>query len=375
MRIVYVLTSLGMGGAERQVIALAERMAKRGHAVVLLVLRPRLPAEWPSSLETIHLDIDKSPGSLLRALVQAKRFLQVFHPDLLHGHSFHGNLAARLFKLFDRKVIVLSTVHNVYEGRWPRMLAYRLTDPFSDRTTAVSDAAATRFVRLHAVPQRKCTVIANGIDETEFAPRPGRRQQLRFEMGVEHTFVWLTAGRVVPAKDYPNLLRAFASVHASIPDTQLWIAGDMATAEAENVRSLALELGLGNAVRWLGLRRDMPTLLDAADAFVLGSAWEGMPLALGEAMAMQKPVVATDVGGVRQLVGDEAASSISGYKSGSIVPARDPGQLARAMQAAMLASPEHRNAQGIAARQRIVATFSMNAKANEWEALYRSVLL
>ncbi len=178
-----------------------------------------------------------------------------------------------------------------------------------------------------------------------------------------------------PPRITPNLLRAFASVHASIPDTQLWIAGDMATAEAGNVRGLALKLGLGNAVRWLGLRRDMPALLDAADAFVLGSAWEGMPLALGEAMAMQKPVVATDVGGVRQLVGDEAASSISGCKSGSIVPPKDPGQLARAMQAAMLASPEHRNAQGIAARQRIVATFSMNAKANEWEALYRSVLL
>jgi glycosyltransferase involved in cell wall biosynthesis len=66
----------------------------------------------------------------------------------------------------------------------------------------------------------------------------------------------------------------------------------------------ALAADLGNSVRWLGLRRDMPALLDAADGFVLSSAWEGMPLAVGEAMAMEKSVVATDVGGVRELMGD-----------------------------------------------------------------------
>jgi hypothetical protein len=91
---------------------------------------------------------------------------------------------------------------------------------------------------------------------------------------------------------------------------------------AANLRS---ELELRDSVRWLGLRRDMPALLDAADAFVSGSAWEGMPLAVGEAMAMEKPVVATDVGGVRELVGD----------AGLVVPAKDSGALADAMQATM----------------------------------------
>ena len=115
----------------------------------------------------------------------------------------------------------------------------------------------------------------------------------------------------------------------------------------------------------LGLRRDVAAVLDAADGFVLSSAWEGMPLALGEAMAMEKPVVATDVGGVRELLGD----------CGVIVPARNATALADAMLAVMRQSLEERAAMGRAARQRIVKNFSMDAKADEWEALYRSVLI
>jgi glycosyltransferase involved in cell wall biosynthesis len=109
----------------------------------------------------------------------------------------------------------------------------------------------------------------------------------------------------------------------------------------------------------------MPALLDAADGFVLASAWEGMPLALGEAMAMEKPVVATDVGGVRELVGE----------SGVIVPARSRERLAEAMLEMMCRPDEERRRLGMAARERIAAHFSMDAKANEWEELYRKMLI
>jgi glycosyltransferase involved in cell wall biosynthesis len=108
----------------------------------------------------------------------------------------------------------------------------------------------------------------------------------------------------------------------------------------------------------------MPALLDAVDAFVSGSAWEGMPLAVGEAMAMAKPVVATDVGGVSELVGD----------AGVIVPAKDSEALAKAMLAAMSQSREALAAHGRAARQRIVDRFSMEATANTWEELYASLI-
>jgi len=184
-------------------------------------------------------------------------------------------------------------------------------------------------------------------------------------MGAGEEFIWLAAGRIALAKDYSNLLRAFALVRAAHARSRLWVAGEGTGAEFERVKRLATELGLGDAVRWLGLRRDMAALLDAADGFVLGSAWEGMPLALGEAMAMEKPVVATDVGGVRELVGD----------AGVIVAARDSAALGDAMVELTGRSSEDRLRLGRAARARIEQGFGMDARADQWEALYGETLL
>ena len=108
----------------------------------------------------------------------------------------------------------------------------------------------------------------------------------------------------------------------------------------------------------------MPALLDAADAFVSSSAWEGMPLAVGEAMSMAKPVVVTDVGGVRELVGD----------AGVVVPAKNSRALAEAMLETMQQSREALAAIGQAARERILRHFSMDATADTWEALYKSLI-
>jgi glycosyltransferase involved in cell wall biosynthesis len=364
MRIVYVLTSLGMGGAERQVLALADRMAARGHTVALLILRPRLKEEWPTSLNVIRLEMQRTPFSVLAGLVRGRQFLRDFKPDVVHSHSFHANIVARLLKVLVPDISVLCTVHNVYEGGRSRMMAYRLTDVLSNRTTAVSRAAADRFVRLKAVPQRKCVVLTNGIDTAEFVPDADRCRSMRARNEVGSEFIWLAVGRVVPAKDYPNLLQAFAQVRAIKPDAQLWIAG---ATNAAGAGRAACFVAVGKTdspggVHWLGLRRDMPALLDAADAFVLSSAWEGMPLALGEAMAMEKPVVATDVGGVRELL----------WACGSLVPPKDPGALATAMLKLMYASQEDRATLGRAARARIQHYFNLDDKADEWEALYKA---
>jgi len=486
MRIAYVLTSLGVGGAERQVLALAERMKARGHVVLLVVLLPRQAEEWPTALDLLRLEMRKRPLSLLAGAWKARRSLKEFQPDLIHSHTFPANMIARLLRL-SGLAPVLSTIHNVYEGGWGRMLAYRLTDGLSRRTTAVSQAAADRFAHLKAVPARKLSVLVNGIDTAEFAPSPERRSKMREEMSAGDEFIWLAAGRIVAAKDYPNLLRAFAQARAAIAGARLWIAGeaseiggkqpaganqatekpgkvsenvekhpsvakanidsigvtrglkppspsessfsaackalfdfavlparlkscpgtkpvsDSASAKscakkesawtgrptlqsarrpalqcdaiparlkscpdtscAKTCESLVSELELGASVFWLGLRRDMPALLDAADGFVLASAWEGMPLAVGEAMAMEKPVVATDVGGVRELLGE----------TGAIVPAKSPEALAEAMVELMRSTLEERHALGHAARERIATHFSIDAKADEWEALYRTI--
>ncbi len=372
MRVAYVLNSLGVGGAERQALALADHMVQRGHSVAILVLGPRLTDEWPTTIQVIHLGIRKTPVSVLSGLLRARTFLRRFRPNLLHSHSFHANIFARLLKLLFPSVKVISTVHNIYEGGWQRMFVYRMSDCLASRTTAVSQAAADRFTRLKAISKRKCLVLTNGIDAAEFTPNAKRRALTRLVRGAGKNFIWLAAGRLVPAKDFPNLLCAFRRVRAVFPDAQLWVAGAFADAvlkrtedgKSSHISAIATERGFLKQVRLLGLCRDMPALFDAADAFILSSAWEGMPLAVGEAMAMEKPVVATDAGGTCELVGD----------AGVIVPSQDPDALAEAMLDLMRQPFGILQTLGQAARARIASHFSIDARAETWEALYRRVV-
>jgi glycosyltransferase involved in cell wall biosynthesis len=289
-----------------------------------------------------------------------------FRPDVIHSHNFHGNMLARWMRLSYRGPKLISTIHNVYEGGRARMLAYRLSDHLAHLTTAVSAAVAERYERLKAVPKLKIRVVTNGIDTGEFMPDVNRRAALRRGMGAGDEFVWLSVGRITAAKDLPNLLQAFGRVREASPHARLWIVGEGPGTDTGNTSSSARLTpdGATDFVRRLGLRRDVPALLDAADGFVLGSAWEGMPLALGEAMAMEKPVVATDVGGVRELAGD----------AGVVVRSRDSNSLAEAMLQVMGRSCDERAATGRAARERICSKFNIEAKAGEWEALYHALL-
>ncbi len=364
MRIVYVLNSLAVGGTERLVAGLARRMAARGHPVALVVLRPQELDGFSTNLDVLHLNMGGSAAGLVGDLRRGASFVRGFRPDLIHSHNFHGNMLGRAFKLNDRRAALVCTIHNVYEGGWPRMLAYRLSDGLADRVTAVSEAVAERYVRLKAVSRSKCVVVTNGIETGEFVPDAERRRAVREEMGVGEEFVWLAAGRNTAAKDHANLMQAFGQVWREFRQSQLWIAGGALAGGKKSFGAIAMPHGALDHVRMLGVRRDVPALLDAADGFVLSSAWEGMPLAVGEAMAMEKPVVATDVGGVRELVGD----------AGVVVPAKDSNALAEAMVAMMRRPNGARAELGRMARERICSRFSMDRKAEEWEALYRSVV-
>jgi glycosyltransferase involved in cell wall biosynthesis len=363
MRIAYMLTSLGIGGAERQAIGLAERMASRSHDVALIVLRPPAKPEWQTHLPVIRLDVTKSPRGVAGGFVRGRNFLRAFEADVLHSHTFPANMAARMLGAAGAVPAVVSTIHNVYEGGKHRTLAYRLTDRFSQHSTAVSQAVADRYIAIGAIPARKCSVITNGIDLERFTVSDRQDDWSRELMHAEDSFVWLAAGRDVPAKDFNNLLAAFWSVRSQHPKTQLRIAG-----EPDRNRLLCIKRQISGGerlgIRWLGHCNDMPATIASVNAFVLSSAWEGMPLVVGEAMAMEKPVIATDVGGVRELVGD----------AGVLVPAKNPQALADAMLRVMRMTQEERAVMGKAARLRITQSFDMDAKAREWESLYSHLL-
>jgi glycosyltransferase involved in cell wall biosynthesis len=335
-------------------------MAAKGHVVALIVLK-HADDEWPTKLPVLRLNMRKTPMGILRGLRFAKNFVTLFRPDILHSHTFPANLFTRSLRVMLRAQglapRVINTIHNVHEGGWHRMLLYRITSPLADQVTAVSTAAAERFVQLHAVPASKMRVRTNGIDTDAFVPDRARRKRTRAQMFASNDFIWLAVGRIAPAKDYPNLLQAFAQLRMSHPDASLWIAGEGDLAHLQLDPS---QTEFPSGVRLLGLRRDIADLLDAADGFVLSSAWEGMPLAIGEAMAMEKFVVATDVGGVRELIAE----------SGLIVSAKDSSALATAMQHAMTLTEKERRAIGRLARERILQHFSIATKSAQWERLY-----
>jgi glycosyltransferase involved in cell wall biosynthesis len=185
VRILYVLTSLGVGGAEKQAIAVAERMAARGHAVALIALK-HTEEEWPVKLPVLRLNLKKTPHDIFRGLRFARKFLTLFRPDILHSHTFPANIFTRLLRCRARMngqtQAIVNTIHNVYEGGWHRMLLYRLTWPLADCVTAVSTAAAERFLGSHAVSKKKMLILTNGIDNNAFAPDRSRRKRVRTKM-------------------------------------------------------------------------------------------------------------------------------------------------------------------------------------------------
>ena len=131
-----------------------------------------------------HLGFRRNPASLPGALVRAARAIRAFRPDVIHSNNFHGNMLARSLRLLLPRARVISTIHNIYEGGAMRRLALRLTDPLNNHTAAVSQAAAEEAIRRRVLPRAKCSVIANGIDCSEFTPQPERRIRERDRAGL-----------------------------------------------------------------------------------------------------------------------------------------------------------------------------------------------
>lgn len=155
MRIVYVLTSPGVGGAERLTLELATRMKEPGHAVLLVTLRT-VEEQLLTELTVSSLDMRETPLLVIASLLRARRLLRAFRPDVVHSHGFHANIFARALRMLSPVPALISTVHNVYEGGWLRMRTYPATNGLSDCTTAVSEAVARRFLESGAISRQRC---------------------------------------------------------------------------------------------------------------------------------------------------------------------------------------------------------------------------
>jgi len=367
MRILFLSTSMGMGGADSQLLSAAQELRARGHDILIVSLTPLGPMGQQArsaGIPTESLEMRRGIPDP-RGLVGLIRLVRAWRPDVLHSHMIHANLMARMLRLVVPVPALVSTIHNIYEGGRLRMAAYRLTNRLVDHMTIISEAAADRFIRERIVPRELLRVVPNGVDPEPFRDVPaGARDALRRSLGLEQEFVWLAVGRFEIAKDYPNMLRAFARVRSRQPDAVLLLVG-RGSLQPET-EALASELDLGSSVRFLGVRSDVPVVMSAVDGFVISSAWEGMPMVLLEAAAAGLPIVATDVGGNREVV-------VEG-ESGFLVPPRDDEALGSAMLRLSGLPAAQRRAMGERGREHIRTHYGLVRVADRWEELYREVL-
>ncbi|PLQ01557.1 glycosyl transferase family 1 [Cupriavidus pauculus] len=360
MRIMLVTTGLKVGGAEHQVVAMAQAFLAMGHAVAILSLSPGREIDVPSGAHVVELNMRKTPAGMLRALWQAGALVRAWRPDVMHAHMVHANLFARGLTRVAPCPPLVCTAHSFREGGRLRMAAYRLTDRWTDITTHVSNDGRLGMIAAGGVPASRIIVMPNGIDTERFQPDPATRQATRAELGFDDgTRVLLNVGRLVPEKAQDTLIRAFARIDPAIP-AHLLIAGNGALRQP--LSDLAASLGIASRVTLLGQRSDIPALLNAADTFALSSDVEGLPMVLVEALACGCPVVSTDAPGVAEVVGD----------LGTIVRRGDVDALAVALADALRAgtgTPEMQASR----RARVLAAFSIEAVARRWLALYASL--
>ena len=360
-RVLYLITSSGgwWGGAESQVRYLAQTFRRRGWDVGVISMLPTESSLVDLEGQGIRVATLGLRGGIPdpRGALRLLRLLRRWRPDVLHAHMVHANLLARLTRLVARTPVLISTIHNENEGPQWRYRAYRWTHGLSTVTTAVSRRAVDEAVRRGAVPASEVILVPNGINIDVYQRDEAVRQTTRAALGLTNAFVWLAVGRVTEAKAYPDMVQAFRHLNRERPTTRLLIAG-IGPLEAllrERIRAA----GLDREITPLGLRSDIPELMQAADGFVLSSAWEGLPMVLLEAGASALPIVATDVGGSRDAVLDG--------ETGYLVPAGQPQALAQAMRTVMDLSDDQRRAMGEAGRTHIARTFDLGAVADRWK--------
>lgn len=362
MKIMFVITSLGVGGAESQVVALAENLHKRGFGVFVVCMIP-LGAN-AVNLRSLGIDVaslNMVPGKAsVKALREFYLLVKKWEPDVIHSHMFHANLFARISKIIYSKIPLISTAHSINEcnGGFVRYWAYRLTRDISCFNTNVSQAAFKRYCDIKLIDPSKGDCILNGIDFKKFEKISKENLQ------DNQAFSWIAVGRLVLAKDYPNLLRAIVILKKDFPHILVRIAGDGCL--EFDLNQLIKNYGIEKNVKLLGSRDDIPALLASSSAFVMSSSWEGLPMALLEAVAAGLPAVVTDVGGNREVI--EIA------RNGLCIPSQDPEILATAMRSIMEMDEQKRKSLGENGAIYIKNKFDINSVVDKWLEVYSRFL-
>jgi glycosyltransferase involved in cell wall biosynthesis len=358
-KVLLALESSGPGGAERVVLELAGGLRRAGDDVVLLTSRPgwlveRARAEaipcWVAP-QASGLDPAWAPRLALRLRREAI--------DFVHTHEFAMNVyAGAAARLAGRPTLATLHGHRWIAERRRRRLAYRLLARTGMALGCVSRDLADHVARILPFDRARIHVVPNGA---ALGAPPARgdpaSERLRRALAADGPLL-LAVGNLYPVKEHATAVRALPR----LPGATLAIAGR--GPEEAALRALAASLGVASRLRLLGVRDDVAQLLRAADVVVHPSRLEGLPMALLEAMAAARPVVASRVGGIPEAVDDGV--------TGRLVPPGDPVALADAV-GALLRDPDAADALGRAGRRRAEAEFSVERMVERYRALYDAV--
>lgn len=376
-RVLYLIDSLAVGGAERSLVDMAPRLVALGIdlEVAVLVDRPGLGPDLTARGVPVHVIGGTWRGA---QYVRLLGFLRSWRPDLLHTTLYESDVLGRLaaMPLGVPVVTTLATTPYGHEhlresgvGRVP-LRAAQLADALTARTVrrfhAVSHATAGAYVeRLHLDPA-KVQVIPRGRDQARLGRRtPERRRAVRESLciGRDDPMI-VAAGRQEPQKGFDTLLEAMPAILDVLPAATLLVAGREGR-DTDRLRSIVEQCGLAGSVRLLGERDDVPDLLSAADVFVLSSHREGLPGVVLEAMALESAIVASDLPTVREATPSEDYAYL--------VPPGDRSALSAAVVEAL--TKPRRSAQLVSAsRRRFEEEFDIEAVCATMADFYRRVL-
>jgi len=304
----------------------------------------------------------KFSGSIVAELYKLMKKKDI---HVARTHGYRANLYGRIAAWMAGVPVIIASVHNNYrkDKRLERRIANRILARGTDRIVAVSESIASDIVKYDNVNPSKILVIPNGVDAIRFAPQK-KSEKICNELSIEGKDMIIGfVGRLVPAKGIEYLIEAASYLKKQYQNLKLIIVGDGYL--ADSLRQKALELGMNNIVIFTGERRDIPDILSCISIFVMPSLAEGLPNSLLEAMAMGKPVVATEVGGTAEIVKHDV--------NGLLVPPGNSKSLAEAITLLLENTSLSANI-GQTARDFISQNYGIETIARKWESLYKSLL-
>ena len=375
MRVLHVITALGVGGAERMLLKLLGSRALSGHEQWVVTMLPggALAAPMRATGAIVH-ELDFLGGvPLLGGMLGVARLARKCQPDIVQGWLYHGNLGAAVARAALRRRVPLvwgvrqslATVEGENLFAKTGIALNRIGSGHPDRLLFNSHASLAQH-RDFGFNMARADYLPNGFETGAFAPDPVARAHLRATWNVgEGAVVFGMLARYHPAKGYADFLHAARRVREERPSSQFVLAGTGVTADNEALMRTVREAGMNDQVHLLGERADVARILAALDVYVSPSTGiEAFSNSVGEAMSCALPCVVTDVGDSPLIVRD----------TGMSVPPGDRQALAAAMIEMADLGETGRAGLGARARQRITADFDIEAVAGRYAALYDNLI-